>query len=276
MKMILNRSGVLIMVTALFFMAVSCESDEPGEQPVLPPLESLKMDFSDFEEDVPASKKSSETYGNFLYSALTVTFWNIYATAVSIVPVTAYGLALQMDPEYLGDQSWKWSFSFAMDSIVTGMSDEYVVSLIASRISNEKFSAVMQIAPVDNPQAVVKFFDGVVRYDHTHASWTIYRNGSLPVLEIEWNNNYETGEGDLKYTYTEPGKPQTNSYIMYENLPGQDFDAAYTVSLAEGMTSIEWNQEALNGRVKSPSHFQDDSWHCWDVKANGFRDIPCK
>jgi len=33
----------------------------------------------------------------------------------------------------------------------------------------------------------VKWIDGEVRYDHTHALWKLYKQGEVKVLEAEWN-----------------------------------------------------------------------------------------
>jgi hypothetical protein len=133
----------------------------------------------------------------------------------------------------------------------------------------------MVISPAANPEQGVKYFDGLVRYDHTHAEWTMYKQGTISVLEIEWNKDYETEEADLTYTFTEPGKDFTGSYIMAAYQPEDFLDAAYTVSVPEGMVNIEWNTTTLEGRVKAPAHFQDDDWHCWDTQAKGLADKVC-
>ena len=133
----------------------------------------------------------------------------------------------------------------------------------------------MVIALAAVPTAGVKWFDGTVRYDHTHATWTMYETGTIPVLEIEWNKNFVTEEADLTYTFTKQGHQEEGSYIMADYNPDEFFDAAYTISLAEGMTNIEWNTITIEGRVKSPVHFLDDAWHCWDTQANGLMDKVC-
>ena len=273
MKKYLNVR-ILAGFTMAIFMLVSitsCEKANPEEEtPVLPPLESMQMDISDFEQEQGGSKGTLETSWNFLYSAVTVTLCNGWAVLVSALPIAAYGYALQQTPVYLGDYTWEWSYNFTWGLV------EYTATLTGKREDNEKFSMEMVISPAANPEQGVKYFDGLVRYDHTRAEWTMYKQGTISVLEIGWNKDYETEEADLTYTFTEPGKDYTGSYIVAAYQPDVFFDAAYTISVPEGMINIEWNTTTLEGRVKAPAHFQDDAWHCWDTQANGLADKVCE
>jgi hypothetical protein len=72
----------------------------------------MMMDFS---EEPAARKGTAYTYKNFLYSYLSVGFWNVSVTLVSALPVVAYGHALQQTPEYLGDNTWEWSYEFPLN-----------------------------------------------------------------------------------------------------------------------------------------------------------------
>lgn len=259
----------MLLSLSILFTATSCKETEPvDDRPALPPIESLVMDFSNFVDEPAGNKGAQLSINNVWYSYWTVWGWNVVVTAVSIIPATAYAVALQQTPVYVGDYTWEWSFDFTLDK-------EYTATLTGARINNEEFSMEMKIALAAAPDLGVKWFDGVVRYDHTHAEWTLYENGLQDVLEVVWNKDFETEAADLTYTYTKPGEELTGSYIMLEYRPDEIYDAAYTISLTEGITHIEWNIETKEGRVKSPVHFQDSEWHCWDSQANGLADIVC-
>lgn len=263
-------SGFAVVLTAtLMFSLTSCDKEPVDQRPTLPPVESMMMDFSDFDEEPAGSKGSASTYQNFTKAYLTVGFWNLSVGLVSAIPVAAYGHALQQEAEFMGDNSWEWSYDFTLNGV------SYAAILTANRISNEEFTVDMSIAYSAFPGQSVKWFDGVVRYDHTQADWTFYKDGNIPVLEIAWNKNFETEAADLTYTYTEPDQNETESYVMWEYIPGADLDAAYTVSMSAGMTNIQWNTLTIKGQIKEPASFGDDAWHCWDAKANGFVDIEC-
>jgi hypothetical protein len=271
MKTNVNIKSISVVLLSIFilFTVSSCDKEPVDQRPELPPLESLAMDFSDFTEEPAGTKGTLVTYANFGYSYLTVAYFNVLATLVSALPVTAYTYALQQTPVYVGDKTWEWTFDFPWNFA------NYTATLTGARINNEEFSMEMVIALSAAPDAGVKWFDGVVRYDHTHATWTIFKNGTTAVLGIEWNKDFETGEADLTYTYTEPGQVETGSYISLAYLPGEVFDAAYTISLSDGMTNIEWNLDSVEGRVKAPAHFGDNDWHCWDSQVNGLVDKVC-
>jgi hypothetical protein len=272
MKKLMNfRTFVSVSLSlALLFAGISCDREPTEERPDLPPVESLVMDFSDFSQQPGGQKSTDATYENFLHAYLSVLFWNAATTVTLALPVTAYGYALQQDAVYLGDHTWEWAFDFPLGDA------EYTATLTGARLNNEEFSMEMVIAPASAPEEGIKWFDGVVRYDHTHATWNLYKEGSVKVIEAEWNKDFETEEGDLTYTYVEEGHEQNGSYIMFQYMPGMVYDAAYTISLVERTTYIEWNTETLEGRVKDTVRFEDSEWHCWAGADEGFADKVCE
>lgn len=261
---------VFTLTALVLFTVISCDKEPVENRPELPPVESLVMDFADFISPPGAIKNSDLSNVNFVFSYTTISFWSASAILVSALPVAAYKNALIQTPEYLGENTWEWAFDFTWDG------QDYVATLTGARLNNEEFSMEMVIAPEAMPEQGTLWFDGVVRYDHTSADWTFYKEGTTAVLEIAWNKDFETEAADLTYTFTEPDQTETGSYIMWEYRPDQVYDAAYTISMSEGMTNIEWNTLSIEGRVKAPSYFMDENWHCWDSYANQLVDIECE
>jgi predicted small secreted protein len=263
---------VILMIATVLFIAISCDKNQKGDQPELPPVETLFMSYADFDEDPGVTKGALASYENFHYAYSSLLFWHSSPsiTLTMALPIAAYGYALTQESEYVGDNTWKWSFDFQWNQI------SYIVTLTASRENNEEFSILMDVAYAELPSLGVKWFDGMVRYDHTHATWTIYKEGTLAAVEGEMHYNYETNVGDLKYTYVEPEKEETGSYILYEYDQEAVYDASYTVSYSTGMTMIEWDTTTKEGHVKDENHFQDADWHCWDTLANGLVDKICE
>lgn len=274
MKKTLNfriLSAVVLALTVLF-ATTSCERQNKEDRPELPPAELLFMDYSDFNEEPGATKGSIESYENFIHAFATILFWNSpIITAHTALPVAAYKIAMAQEAVDMGDNTWKWSYDFS-----GGGENTYVVTLTASRINNEEFSIEMYVALASLPEMGMLWFDGEVRYDHTHASWTIYKEGTVAVVEAEMNMDFEAEAGSLKYTYVELGMEETGSYILYEYDSQGVYDASYTVSLSTGITEIEWETISKEGHVKDEVKFGDTDWHCWDSLANGLVDKTCE
>ena len=270
MRKQLRVTALVALAATILFTTTSCDKEPVGDRPDLPPAESMMMDFSDF-ATAPAGMKSSEaSYVNFVLSYTTVSFWHASAALISALPVAAYSQALSLTPEYLGDNTWEWSFEYPLNGL------NYLATLTGTRLNNEEFSMEMIISMASLPNQGVKWFDGVVRYDHTRADWTFYKEGTNAVLEVAWNKDFETEAADLTYTYVEADQEETGSYIMWAYSPDAVYNGAYTISMSEGMTNIEWNTTTIEGRVKAPAYFEDENWHCWDSYANGLADIECE
>ncbi len=257
----------MALIVLVFF--ISCDSEPVEERMDLPPMESMVMEFSDFSEQAGIKKGAETTNENFLHSYVSVVYWNLASTIAMAIPVVAYGHALQQEPEYLGDNTWEWSFDFELNGV------SYTATLTGSRINNEEFSMEMVIALAALPGVGMKWFDGVARYDHTHVTWNLFKEGTIEVLETEWHKDYETNAADLRYTYVEPEQDETGSYIMFKYMPEEVYDASYTISLTSGTTEIQWNTITKEGRVLDQVKFGKAEWHCWDSKANGLVDRVC-
>ena len=75
--------------------------------------------------------------------------------------------------------------------------ETFKARLVTTRISNEEYTAVMFITKVGFYE-YFKWYEGTLRYDRTHAEWTMYHSPQENVewLSIEWNRT--TGEGRVK------------------------------------------------------------------------------
>jgi len=267
----LNSFKLVAMALAVSFLFVStsCDKGSNENSPELPPAESLMMSFSDFDAPRGDAKASGEPHLNFNYAFTSLVFWSGASAITMALPVAAYGYALEQDPVSLGDNSWEWKYDFQWSGL------SYTATLTATRINNEEFSVEMLIALAATPDQGVRWFDGVVRYDHTQANWTIYRDGSIEVLEIAWTKDFELGDASLLYTYVEAEMVETGSYIRYEYAPLEVYDASFTVSRSTGTTLIQWNTSNKEGRVQDEAKFGDAEWNCWDSLEMGLVDKVC-
>lgn len=271
----------ILLISAITFIT-SCEKnkDEDPDPPVLPPTESLVMDFSDFSDPnyMGTSLKAlsmdpgmAATYQNYGNAFVKVAVWNTLAGLTITIPAVTYAAALQEDPVYLGDGKWQWEFF-----VDSGTSETYSARLVANRISNEEFKAEMYISKTGmNSYTDFKWYEGVVRYDRTHAEWTLYESPANPVqlFSIVWNKNWETNVSDITYINIKDGAPENGSFIKFEKLSEGTFNAQYTVSTSTQEIIIEWNLESKAGHIQDSQYYQDELWHCWDELL---QDIDCQ
>jgi hypothetical protein len=270
-----TKPFVMVLILSIALINTSCSKEEQGEQPDLPPAETMMMFFTDFQTIPGGSVKGSEaklvgfTYENFTYAYNQLRFWNSLTLSTMLIPYSAYEYALQQEPEYVGNNAWEWSFT-----IMAG-DQEFIATLTGKRLDNEKFSMVMNLALSSVPLVKMKYFEGICRYDHTIASWDIYEfNGptSVKTIEIDWSKDFETGDANLMYTYVKPGEEETDHKITWNMDPDATYDASYYIDLKDTDTYIEWNTTSKAGRVKVEETGGGFDWSCWN---EFLQDITC-
>jgi hypothetical protein len=261
-KTIISWMAIAVMITLL---ATSCSKNDKDGAPALPPIESFQMDFSDFKEFPDTTLKSLSAYEHFTYSYVTVGVWNVITTIALAVPVAVYLESFNHTPEFLGDDTWQWTYSV----------DTYTARLLATRTSNEKFTAEMFVSKTGaGAFEDFKWFEGNIRYDHTHASWQLYESpdNNVQWLDIEWTKDWDAGTSQITYTNVKAGTKEFGGYITYGITDDADYDAFYTLYSVEQEVNIKFNTETKAGRVKAPAYFEDGDWHCWNEQ---FQDTDC-
>ncbi len=263
----LKPAAYLLLLFGVMFAVASCEKGDP-EAMALPPAESLVIDWSKFPSNDKKSAEEAELiYGNYLYSLGTVVVWNTVVAANMAIPAIAYTAAFDHTPVYLGDDAWEWSYNVPYNQRTI------VVRLTGTRIDNETYSMEMVLSEAGGFDEF-KWFEGVIRYDHTAANWTLRHGPDNPVdyLAIDYEKDFETEVKNIRYTVIDPQNDLYNGYVEFGIDPELDLDAHYTVSGSDSIIFIEWNTVNYMGRVKAQHHFGDANWHCWDTLL---QDVAC-
>jgi predicted small lipoprotein YifL len=104
----------LLLVLLLFSGLITGCNKNKGEPPSLPPVESMKIDFSNFE----SGKKSDNLIlpkgienSNWEFAALVAGYWKTIIVSTLAVPVLAFTTAFNQTPVYLDDKTWQWSYN---------------------------------------------------------------------------------------------------------------------------------------------------------------------
>ncbi|MGD0753993.1 MAG: hypothetical protein ABR927_02945 [Bacteroidales bacterium] len=261
MKKIFPLVLILILLTGFL---TSCKKDK-GEPPVLPPQESMIIDFSNFvstskSEDLTPGQKGTEN-SNWEYAATVAGVWNLIINTTLAVPVAAFKAAVNQTPGYLSSKTWQWTYE------VTASNTTYKARLVGV-IGSSEVQWKMYITG-DGTDSFPEFlwFEGTSKIDGTGGQWILNQNALTPVafLQIDWTKTATT-VGYVKYTYVK-NDAFLNSYIEY-GLTSNVLNAYYTIHYYNGVkfsdVNIEWNTTSNNGHVKSVDYLGDLNWYCWD------------
>ena len=263
----MKKSVSLLIITTIFLtLFTACKKDK-GDPPVLPPPESMAIDFSNFENGtkgdalISIPKGTEDSYWQL--SASAALLWKAIIYTTLAVPVYSFQLAVEETPVYLDDKTWQWSCSATLLSVTYG-------ARLTGQITETNVVWKMYIT-TEGTGGFTDFlwFDGTSEFDGTEGQWRLYESPLVPVkiLQIDWS---VTGDkvGMIKYTYTKSGAYEGN-YIEY-GLTTSALNAYYKIHYYNSSEEklfdldVEWSTTLHNGRVKCPVHFQTSNWYCWD------------
>lgn len=257
MKKLLSFGVILILFSGVF---ISCKKDK-GDPPVLPPKESMTIDFSNFDPTGKGGGKGTEN-SNYEFAATVASIWNVIVNTTLIVPIKSFGLAIDHAPVYLSQNNWQWSYN------VTAGVETYkarLTGVIAETVVNWK----MYITKEGNggfPEFV--WFEGTSKVDGTEGQWILNQSAAapIPLLQIDWTKSGSV-LGTVKYTYVKKYDAFETSSIEY-GLTSNALIAYYTIHYYNGAkfsdVNVEWNTSTHNGRVKCLDYLGTTDWYCWD------------
>lgn len=261
MKKILSYVFILAVSSVLF---TGCKKDK-GEPPVLPPLGSMTIDFSNFVSvkkslEIQPGQKGTEN-SNWEYAATVAGFWKIIINTTLAVPVTAFEAAINQTPVYISSKNWQWSYS------VTFLNTTYKARL-TGLIRSSDVQWKMYITK-DGTGGYTDFlwFEGTSSIAGTGGQWILYQSPDSPValLQIDWTKS-DVAVGTIKYTYVK-NDAFYNSFIEY-GLNTNVLNAFYNIHYYNGVkfsdVNVEWSTTTHNGHVKSVDYLGDSNWYCWD------------
>ena len=259
----------LLLIALIFSLPVccfiSCKKDK-GQPPVLPPYESMVIDFSNFTslkksaDSDPAGKGTESSTWEF--AAVVAGVWSSMISENIEVPLAAFEAAINYKPVYVSENLWQWSYDFDLGP------DAYKAKL-QGKITTSTVNWKMYIT-YEGTGGYNEFLwiEGTSKTDGTGGQWLFSQSPqSAPkIFQDDWTKSGDKVSG-VKYTYV---KNDTNkdSFINYLILTSGSFDESYNIHFSNGMYSdsdIEWNLNTWDGRLKCVDYLQDDNWYCWDT-----------
>jgi hypothetical protein len=262
MKKLLSLGLILILFSGFL---TSCKKDK-GEPPVLPPQESMTIDFSNFaslkKSAAPAFDLKGTENSNWEFASGVAEVWRLIITTTLIVPVTSFKVAIDQDPAYLSVKTWQWSFS------VSAANATYKARLTGQIGASEVTWKMYITKEGTGGFAEFVWFEGTSKLDGSSGTWTLNQSSQSPgaMLQIDWTKS-GTSINSIKYTYVKNSDAFKTSTIEYGLTTG-DLNAYYNVHYYNGLkfsdVEVKWNTSSHNGRVKSVDYLGDANWHCWD------------
>ena len=278
----LKKVIFLLTVLVAFPVFQACEDQEQESPPKLPPIESMVMNKTIFEGtnttsnitlkdilDISVIKNSEASNKNFTNASNTFWLCQSVLTVFLVIPVASFAVAMDQQPEYLGDSKWQWSYNF--QSTLGTFAAKLTGEIKTDKVVWEMYISKEGVDAFDN----VKWYEGTSALDASGGDWTINWNAQNPaaVLQIDWKKT-NNKVGDIKYTYINDkvggvDDPTYGSYITY-GLVDAVYNAFYNVywySADYGAflsTDIEVNTKYGYGRIKSEYLYSDLNWRCWN------------
>jgi hypothetical protein len=262
MKKLLSFALILFLSAGFF---ISCKKDK-GNPPVLPPVESMTIDFTNFissakSADLGFSQKGINN-SNWLFASTVAVFWKSIINTTLAIPVTSFKLAVDQDPVFLSDNTWEWSYNVSSAGV------SYKARLTGQIQSTDVAWKMYITKEGTNGFAEFLWFQGTSKIDGTGGSWTLNESSSsqVPLIQIDWTKT-DASIGSIKYTYMKNDSYKTN-YITY-GLTSNTLNANYAIQYYNGTKVlsilVEWSTTTKNGRVQCLDYFGDSNWHQWDA-----------
>jgi len=267
MKKLLLLALIIILPVNYFS---SCKKDK-GEPPIIPPYETMVIDFSNFTtmkksaDLAPAGKGTENSTWEFAASVSGV--WSSLIASNLEIPLASFESAVNNDAAYLSDNLWQWSYNFIVDGTT------YKARLTGQTSTSQVIWKMYITKDISGGFTDFLWVEGTSNTDGSDGQWIFKQSPQSPatMFQTDWTKS-GTFISSVKYSYLKPDTYK-DSYITYGLTTGT-FDASYNIHFSNGLYSdsdIEWNTTTRNGRLKCTDYLQDENWYCWDSnKINVF------
>jgi hypothetical protein len=260
MKKLLPFTLMMILLPVIFS---GCKKDK-GEPPSLPPVESMKIDFSNFSalnKGTGAADQKGVNTTSWEFAATAAGVWSLLINSTLAVPVAAFKAAIEQKASNIDSKTWQWSYNISVSG------STYKARLTGQTRTSDILWKMYVTKEGAGGFSEFVWFDGTSKIDGTGGQWIIYYSSQNPdaTLQIDWtkaDNSIKT----VKYTYLR-NDTFRSSYIEFGTTSGT-FNAYFNVHYYNGIkfsdVNIEWNTSSHNGRIKSFDYLGDTNWYCWN------------
>lgn len=261
-----------LVALLLACLAITSCSDDPasagGEPPEMPPSESMKMDFSEYESQnkqlVQNETASTENFGR---AVVTATVMKAIVNLNLAIPRGLLQAAANADAEFDGEGEWTWSYSKSEGE------HTYSVDLTANVSGDNNVTWSLYVTNTQLGLDNQLFFLGETNMEGTEGTWTYFNLQNTETQEeistVNWTVNGEE-DIDLRLEVTSDRNDNQGDYIEY-HLDNTTKSAVYFDASDEASIELQIDTETHAGFIIAPN-YNDGAKACWDDQ---FQDVSC-
>lgn len=255
----------LLLVISMFAVCFTGCKKNKGNPPLLPPYESMIIDFSNFSSQAKSTVQESVIKGvnnsNWEFASNTARGWESLINSTIGVPIASFRVTSAYDPGYLSEKTWQWSYNF------TEAGQPYKAKLVGE-IRSTDILWKMYITKEGGVYTDFLWFEGTSVSDGSSGEWVVKESNASPVelFRITWAAS-GSSVSTVRYEYMKSGNLK-GSFIKYGLTTGL-LNAFYEMHYFESIlakfsdVNIEWGSSTKDGRVKSTDYLLG-AWYCWD------------
>ena len=269
-----NSIKVIVIALAAATLLAGCKKDQvPSSAPILPPVESVRIDLSTFTGTATKSDYCNEYFQYVVESV--ISNWNTLYEQIINIPVNGFEAFVNIQPVYQGDGVWMWQCD-VRDGFTT-----YTISLLGEE---QKDHVDWELAVSSEGLFTIKNFvwlTGTSSKDGREGEWKVAVGPTdlISPTDVAVTSNWQC-DVNRKISKVELTYELShlccgiNPFFHNSKLTWMAYatDDAYDHSISAyynhmGMAwwsaSVEWNSNDGSGRVKCADKWNDGAWYMW-------------
>lgn len=265
----LRNLTLFIVIGAL--LATAC-SDDPAslssdQPPEIPPVESMTMDFSNFDnyqQNKEAFAKESNT--NFTQAAIRAFVIKTVVDLNLAIPKALLTAASESEAEFNEEGEWVWSYT------KNAGNETYEVRLVASQQNEGEINWQFFVTNSGLNINDKLFFNGTTTTDGSQGTWTYYNlmsSSEEAVSVTNWMVS-EDGNIDLRLEVISDRFNNEGDYIEY-TFDGTVKNVVFYNADEDATTELQWNVETNAGYIIAPDYNNGEK-ACWN---ENFENVAC-
>lgn len=271
--MIKNKSMILITTIILIVSFFACEKNptDPKENtpPLLPPVESMKLDLSLFGNSSNNSlAKTTLSKHNFTAAVLRVWIINAAVTIAAVVPTAVFGAAMSKDAELQPDGKFHWIYTYTDQN----NNDTFVADL-AGWVDPQSTEVVWEMYVTSNTHSPTLdhflWYEGRSKIGNQEGWWLFFDDKSpdsrVEVLKVDWQipdlSHRELVLSNVKQSSNDYGDTLSYSLDNYDN------NLIFLDASEVKTNTIYWDSQTGAGFIEW-FDYKDGAKSYWDENQN--------